>query len=816
MFKHYLITAWRNFLRYKLITIISVLGLTLGFVCFIVAIGTMSVLKSADQAVPNADRVVMVWVHFTDATTNFRRPFLWLTPEGATRAIAREFPELEGVAWFNASPNVPVVAGERRAYIDAAAVDVHFLEVLDLPRTQTVSGNPLAIPRTVVLSEAAAMRLFGTTDVLGRMLRLRDKVDVTVTAVLKSLPRPSNLGSSEASNAHYEMLYSFDTRSALIEAVTGKPATPTPIARQWGLHFGAATYALLPNDGSLTVKQFESRLKGIAERNGAPKNLVHEFRVVPLKESLLARFNYSLLRDIEGFSIGGVLITLALIVLGIACANCAHLSFAQSRARLKETGLRRSIGATRSQLALQAFVEATLHIVIALALALSMCLALGSIVGARAETDVIGLSFGNMDFWLSIAACASIVTLLIAAYPALALSRVKPVNAVQASSPRSVGAKLLMSSQFVATGVFIVVVIVALIQNETIRSKALVPDKDPLIHLGVKWQLSGANLETWRAELLKSPAIRVVSASENPPWSDAFTLIEFRTRENAPFESIAHDIGYDYDKAVGFRFLAGRPFDRTFADIEKRSATSNTAIIDLSLSRRMGYATPNAAIGQLLNHTGRDAVTIIGVIEDNPLRIQTFMDSVGNVYFPGVRGRSLPIIQIDRTRIPEGLAHIDLVWKKFVPTEPVQRYFADEVFQWSYFYYSLLGTVLTICGGIALTVSLLGASGFALFASQQRAHEIGVRKTLGASAKHIWTMLLKDFSKPILIANLFAWPLAFLAVKKYLSLYLERIDVTIFPFVVSLCVSLFVVWLAVGRQAWRAANINPASVLRNE
>jgi putative ABC transport system permease protein len=373
-----------------------------------------------------------------------------------------------------------------------------------------------------------------------------------------------------------------------------------------------------------------------------------------------------------------------------------------------------------------------------------------------------------------------------------------------------------MSVQFITTGVFIVVVIVALIQNETIRSKALVPDKDPLIHLGVKWQLSGATLETWRTELLKSPAIRVVSASENPPWSDAFTLIEFRTRENAPFESIANDIGYDYDKAVGFKVLAGRPFDRIFADVEKRSATSNTAIIDLSLSRRMGYATPNAAIGKLLSHTGRDAVTIIGVIEDNPLRIQTFMDSVGNVYFPGVRGRSLPIIQIDRTRIAEGLAHIDSVWKTFVPTEPVQRYLADEVFQWSYFYYSLLGTVLTICGGIALTVSLLGASGFALFAGQQRAHEIGVRKTLGASAKHILTMLLKDLSKPILIANVLAWPLAFIAVQKYLSLYLERIELTLLPFVASLVISIIVVWLAIGKQVYRAARMNPASVLRHE
>jgi putative ABC transport system permease protein len=201
-------------------------------------------------------------------------------------------------------------------------------------------------------------------------------------------------------------------------------------------------------------------------------------------------------------------------------------------------------------------------------------------------------------------------------------------------------------------------------------------------------------------------------------------------------------------------------------------------------------------------------------------------DFVGNAYLPGsgdfaiptgfgVR-RGLPLVVLDKTKVAEGLRHIDDVWRRLNPIEPPRHEFTDETFQRSYAFYSTLGTALTLTGSIALLVSLLGALGFALFAGEQRAHEIGVRKTLGASAERILTMLLRDFSKPIVIANLLAWPLAYLAVQKYLSLFLERVELTLLPFVVSLAISLIVVWLAIGKQVYRAARMNPATVLRHE
>jgi putative ABC transport system permease protein len=814
MFKHYLVTAWRNFLRFKLITSINVLGLTLGLACFFAAIGTVIVLGSADRTLPNVDRVATVWVRITEANASLKRPYLWFSSEGVAAAIAKEVTEIEGVAWFNTHYNLPVGVGDRRMFLDAGVVDVSFLDIVNLRRVQAISGNPLASPRSVALSESAAKRLFNSTDVLGRTIRLRDKFDVTVTAVLKSLPRPSNFSPEAMPNIQYEVLFSRDTQAALVEAVTGKPVMPTPVARQWGLGLGAATFVLLPEDGSLSFSQLESRLKGLAKRNGASDRVNFEFRVVPLSKAYLTRLDFTILRDIAGLSINRVLMLLAVVVLAVACANYAHLSFAQARYRLRETGLRRSLGAKRSQLALQAFIEAVCHLSVALILSLSLVFALAAIVGSRKDTEVIALLFGSGRFWGIVALCTTVVAALIAAYPAFTLSRVKPVNAVQTSSRRSVGAQLLMGGQFVATGAFMVVVFVGLLQNSAIRDKALQPNEDPLVTLGAKWQLSGTAFETWRTELLKSSAIQVVSATQNPPWSDAFTLLDMQAQHGGGrFDAMAHDIGYDYEKAVGFQFLAGRPFDRRFGDIEKRR-TNSRAIIDESLSRRLGYVHPKDAIGQRLSIG--EGIEIVAVIEDKPLRIQPFQDALGNVYFPAVRQGSMPIIKLDRTRIAEGMKHIDAVWKTFVPDEPVSRYFTDEAFQRSYLYYSLLGTVLTIGGGIALGVSLLGAFGFALFAGQQRAHEIGVRKTLGASAERILTMLLKDFSKPILIANILGWPLGYLAVQKYLSLYIERIDVTIVPFVASMAISLLVVWLAVGRQAWRAARMNPATVLRHE
>jgi putative ABC transport system permease protein len=194
------------------------------------------------------------------------------------------------------------------------------------------------------------------------------------------------------------------------------------------------------------------------------------------------------------------------------------------------------------------------------------------------------------------------------------------------------------------------------------------------------------------------------------------------------------------------------------------------------------------------------------------------MGATANFYEQASARTATPytLIRISRADIPAALADIDALWNRLSPDIPIKRRFADEIFNESY---QLLESIYEIFNGLAFFaffIAIMGLFGMAIHVAGKRRHEIGVRKTLGASTRQIFILLLRDFSKPVLVANLLAWPVGFFAVQVYLSLFSTRVDLTIAPFVLSLAVTLLIAWFAVGGQAWRAARVQPAQVLRYE
>jgi len=173
-------------------------------------------------------------------------------------------------------------------------------------------------------------------------------------------------------------------------------------------------------------------------------------------------------------------------------------------------------------------------------------------------------------------------------------------------------------------------------------------------------------------------------------------------------------------------------------------------------------------------------------------------------------------VRISRDDIPASLAYIDAVWKDLVPKAPARRYFMDELFDKAYETYANLSAVLTGLCAFAFLIAVMGLIGMAVHITSRRLREIGIRKTLGASARSVVLMLLRDFSKPVLVANVIAWPFAFFAGRMYFELFTQRATMTPWPFVASLAITVAVAWLAVGAQALRAAAVKPAVVLHAE
>jgi putative ABC transport system permease protein len=282
-------------------------------------------------------------------------------------------------------------------------------------------------------------------------------------------------------------------------------------------------------------------------------------------------------------------------------------------------------------------------------------------------------------------------------------------------------------------------------------------------------------------------------------------------------------------KTIDAQLLAGRSFarDQDTADVSAWNANDFSAasdfniVIDRLLAKQLGFASPQEAVGKTAYHpTSTDDSTppqrmhIVGVAEDTALRPISL--GYGNFYLLNADAAVAPVIRIRKQDVAATLASIDAAWKKLAPEVPLKRRFADEQYEISYQFMTTLNTVFSILAAFALAIASMGLIGMALHVVQRRMHEIGVRKTLGASVTQILWMLLRNFSKPIVIANLIAWPLAYAGMSAYLQLFAHQARLSAAPFLVTLVATVGFAWLAVAWQATRAARLNPAHVLRSE
>ena len=245
---------------------------------------------------------------------------------------------------------------------------------------------------------------------------------------------------------------------------------------------------------------------------------------------------------------------------------------------------------------------------------------------------------------------------------------------------------------------------------------------------------------------------------------------------------------------------------------------TNHVVIGAGLAAGMGWLTPMDAVGQSVYFLYGNTVSqfeIIGVAEEKPMHLMG-MGTRSSVYFLTPPAANYAVARISRSDVAAGLAHIDRVWNALAPDVPARRAFVDDLLEQTYrtlFAINVVLIALAVLGSAIATMSLFAT---AVYVTDRRRHEIGVRKTIGARTAQVFAMLLRDFSRPIVIANLIAWPLAFLAAQMYLRLFAERIELTAVPFVTGLAITLVVAWLAVGSRAYRAARVKPAEVLRYE
>ena len=827
MLGHYLATAYRTFRRRPVTTAVNVIALSLGLTCFVAAYAVVSYWDHAEQGFAKADRTYVMTGKIHIKSGGFEVGPIPSIDTTLVDTLREDFPQFEIVARATNAGDKPIVAGDKKVRLFAAYADKQFLDVFDLPFVAGDARTALDKPESAVLTTEAAERLFGTTNVVGRSFRYDGLVDLTVTGVIGDIPQPSHIGRSQTSELRFDVLASWDV-SDRIDAVLAK-------AGRQGASGEAITYVVLPKGSAVTPQLLAPAFAAYVQRRvpEAQRNFMDlTLGMIPVREMMASRLNTMLLSATGiGISISTLLILLGGLVLVVACVNCTVLATGHAIVRAKEVGLRKVIGAGRRQIVAQHLLEAGILTGLGLILAVAATEALAPVVQQASGVDLSLLLLSGAGFWLFVFAMLVGVTLVAGAYPALVLSKVRPIHALRQGGIHGGAGRvqsLFVGVQFCVASFLLIVVIVMWAQTGDLRRTGLGTDTDPLIVITNNHAVTKLDSETLEQALRRLPQVKAVSGMSIAPWSgqvvvSAVTLTPGQGAISRT--SFANEVDYGFFAAMDMKVVSGRVFERARGE-DKPIAPGATpprtpfdVVIDEAFSRQIGAPTPQEAVGKNLylpaGPNGRQLkARIIGVVANKPLHFSGLGTS-SNMYTLDPNPESV-LVRLSKDDVSGALKAVRQVWDKMAPGHVLQYDFEDQLFAKGYAMFLNLGRALNGLALFALAISIIGLFGTAIHAANRRRHEIGVRKTLGASTRRILAMLLKDFSKPVIIANVIAWPIGYIAAKAYLNIFIHRIALSPLPFLLSLVIAIAIAWASVGGQALRAARTKPASVLRYE
>jgi putative ABC transport system permease protein len=850
--KHYVTIALRSFGRSPFTSSVNIFALALGLAAFVTAYGVVNYWDGSERHFTNAGRTYVVTADLESRDGSIRTGERPISNRLFAEHLRADFPEFESVARVQVvNAEAGISNGDVFTRMFLVAVERQFLDIFDLPFIAGDAAQALREPNTVVLTKDAAIRLFGADDPIGRTVTLGNVLDAVVVGVIDAIPEPSHMGRSATSSLRFDALMSWDTQDTLQAAVrareaarTGQPA-PVPPPRppdapappeNWLGGYCCTTYLMVRPDSTWTESTLNDQLRAFGERHLPPQQAEIaslQIGAVPVTDLMMAQLNSQLFSG--AVSITELLLALGGLVLLVACVNYANLATAQAARRAREVGLRKAIGAGRYRVMAQYIAEAALLTLAGSLLALVTIALITPALRNGLGIDLNAGLFTDAGFWAFLVMLLVAVTLLGGAYPAFVLSRVPPVEALRVGrtriGPRFAGT-LLVGVQFAAASFLLIVMIVMYAQNMQLKRTGLGATSDPVLVVANFPQFSGVDTALLEAELERLPQVTSLGQAGAPPWSEGNNiamLARAQQEQAAGATANIQNVGYGYFSTLDFDVLAGRVFDREHGeDVAPQNIFGSDQtlmiVIDDDLRQQLGFAAPQDAVDQTVYFPERmtrafgqsaQPLRIIGVVASKPLKL-TGIGTTANFYFLRT-ALNYQIVRLSAQDVSGGVAAVDALWKRLSPTgAPIIRDFMDELFNESYENFGRINQVFAGLALLAVAISVIGLFGMAIQVASRRVHEIGVRKSVGAHTHQIIAMLLRDFSKPVVVANLIAWPLGYFAAQQYLSVFMQRIALTPAPFVLSLGAALLIAWLAVAGQAVRAARVSPAHVLRFE
>lgn len=831
MLAHFTRMALKAFFRFKLHTTISLLSLVIGFICFVSAITLSNYSQSFDRQFPNADRIYNIMIRsIGDSPMPDRFP---IVNEPTARYLRTAFPEIPNIVRASTGFPMTIEVDQQTIALDGKYVEERFFDIFPLETVYGLAQGDSLPPNSVMLTETGAQKLFGRTDVVGERLMIENRHDVVVAGVARTLDFPSHLESSIAFfrtelYIPMELQEQFRRESRIA-------AGADPDADQWG-NQSDFVYLEIPEDMPFTEADFNERLDAFVQSTLPEENREQQtFELLPINELIATQMAFIT----GGFSLPDILIVAGALVLLIGCLNYSNLVVAQLSLRSQEIGVQKILGSKRSMILIQYCYESLLFMLVALMITLAILFYLLSVLGE----SMVGISPAMLldpSLWLTLAVVITCIVAVAGGYPALRTALVPLVTMMRPKGSSGYSGRMrsiMVGTQFFISGTLMILALVMTAQNRAMTQQLDANTSDVKIALSVDTDAFTVDPELVMNEFLQHPAVLSVSQVDRRPWEigNSGSSYKLVPEENATEYSLSrHTIGYDYSETLGQPLIAGRNFsrertlDRMPPLSELRTASGPFSVIINELAATsMGFASIEDAIGQSLYidvgpPTVQDeftvSMTIIGGMSEHKYQFIDFaaFGSQGDIYILRPESAGVVILRIDRNNLNEALQHIESTWSRLMPDLPLQREFVDDLFYASYGMFRAVSVSIGALSMFGFFVASIGLLGNATFITNIRRKEVGIRKVMGASSKRLLSMLLLDFAKPIIVANALAWPLGYILGSGYTSLFAAKMDITIWPFIVSLGLSALIAFAAVFSQSWKSARVRPAMVLRYE
>ncbi|HNL65084.1 MAG TPA: ABC transporter permease [Ferruginibacter sp.] len=788
MLTNFFKVAWRNLLRNKGFSFINIAGLAIGMAAAILITLWIQHEMSYDQFHVKKDRIYEAWnkAHFSGKLQCWNT-----TPKILARTLEKDVPEVERAVRVYWPRNILFSLGEKRLTAAGNQVDTGFLQMFSFPM---LKGNPqtaLNDGYSIVLTEKLAKNLFGDEDPMGKILKLDNKDNFTVTGILKDLPNNSRFG------------FEFLTNWELVKRQGEDDSS-------WGNN-STRTYVLLKENASMASAN--DKIKGIKVRYSKDEDPNWEMFIYPSSRWRLYSSFTNGKEDgglIDFVKLFGVI---ALFILLIACINFMNLSTARSEKRAKEVGIRKVVGAQKGSLIGQFIGESIMIACIAGILALGLVQLSLPAFGKLTDKE-LHLDFTNIYFWLSAIGFIVFTGIVAGSYPAFFLSSFKPVKVLKGTfkaahalvTPR----KMLVVLQFTFAIILIICTSIVKQQIDHAQNRETGYDRNNLVYHFLTDELR-KSYPLVKNELLSSGVATSVSRTSSPltqGWSDTwgFEWVGKDPADKTDFDRYVAD--EELVKTAGFRITRGRDFN-----LKEFPTDSSGMILNESAVKAMNFKDP---IGQIVKDDGRE-YHVVGVINDFILQ---------SPYYPTkpmvIEGCSNDWMNVIHFKLnaanstADNLTKAEAIFKKYNPEYPFEYKFIDEEYSRKFKAEERTGTLAALFAGLTIFISCLGLFGLATYMAENRIKEIGIRKVLGASIPGITALLSKDFLKLVMISFVIASPVAWWMMDKWLQDYPYHVNIHWYVFAIAGLLSFLISVLTVSYQAIKAAVANPVKSLRTE